>query len=617
MIWFIFRIFAGKKNSCPCVIIWFDICFFPTVKKIILIIAISLVVIVSGGFLYLKYGILETKDVKPISSIASQASDSSQKKSSVLDLRPAIIAKIRQLVKDGSNGLYDLSIQKIDPDLLSSKLDVIDGVIAVDTAAMQRLDASGKLPDELFHINFHLLHIDGIGISDMLNKKKIDIKGANLDDPVIHIYHKARSYNKQTNKKNDSLTLYQRLTGELKRIMIGSITIKNGTLVIHDAGQKRQPTKFNDITVKMNGILIDSSTQYDSNRFLFAKHATIETSDYSFAIPDGLYFMKMGKLRLVGEKRQVTILNAELQPNGNREQFEKKLHSRKEMYHVSIPKIVFSDIDWWQLINREKIISRKTDIYGGTVEVFSDKSLPLSGNKPLDHFPHQLIMLMPKPVSVSGLRFHQLKVIFTQYNPATRSMGTVSFSKVNGVAKHITNIPGEIKRSPFTFINAKGLFMNKVSMSVALKFDLSKTKTGQFSGDVRMDTLDNIIVNPVAEPLGRFTVKRGQMQQGIAHVEGDNYNLHGTIAFYYNDLHITPLKSDSSKGKLKRDHLKSLAANSIYIKDENPKGGEVRKPEYTVGRDHHLNFVAYIWTTIMTGILKTIGVPVGLALKPK
>jgi hypothetical protein len=397
--------------------------------------------------------------------------------------------------------------------------------------------------------------------------------------------------------------------------MIGSIIIKHGTLVIHDGEEKSKPSRFNDITVKMNDILIDSSTQYDNKRFLFAKHASIETSNYSFATPDGLYFIKLGKLSLVGEKHQVTISNAELKPNGNRQEFEKKLKSRDEMYHVLLPRIVFSDLNWWQLINREKIISGKTDIYGGTVEVYSDKSLPIAENKPMNHFPHQLVMLIPKPVSVSELQFHNLKVVFTQYNPETRSMGTVSFNNINGSAKHVTNIPAEIKRSPFTFISAKGMFMNKVSMSVALKFDLAKIKTGEFSGDVRMDTLDKTIVNPVAEPLGRFTIKRGQMQQGIAHVEGDNYNLHGTIAFYYNDLHITPLKSDSSNGKLKRNHMKSLAANTIFIKNENPQGEELRKPEYTVGRDHHLNFVAYIWTTIMTGILKTIGVPVNLVLK--
>lgn len=573
-------------------------------------------IIICGGFFYLRYGVLKTNDVKPVNSNASQTDTRSEKKSSILDLRPAIIAKIQQLVKEGSDGLYNLSIQKIDPDLLSAKLDVINGSITVDTAAMQRLDASKKLPDDIFQLNFHLLHIDGIGINDMLDKKNIDIRGARLEDPVIHIYHKTRLYNKQTNKKNDSLTLYQRLTGELKKIMIGSITIKHGTLVIHDGEQKNRPTKFNDITVKMNDILIDASTQYDNKRFLFAKHATIETNNYSFTTPHGLYSIKLGKLSLVSETHRVTITNAELQPNGSRQEFQKKLKTRDEMYRVSIPKIIFSDMNWWQLINREKIISGRTDIYNGTVSIFSDLSLP-SGDKPLDHFPHQLVMLIPQPVSVTELAFHQLKVAFTQYNPKTRSTGTVTFNNINGVAKHITNIPAEIKRSPFTFINAKGLFMNKVSLSVDFKFDLSKVKAGQFSADIRMDTLDKIVANPIAEPLGRFTIKRGQMQQGIVHVEGDNYRLDSKIAFYYNDLHITPLKSDSSNGELKRNHLKSLAANIIYIKNENPKEGKLRNPEYTVVRNPHLNFVAYIWTAIMTGILKTIGVPVGVVMKER
>jgi hypothetical protein len=77
----------------------------------------------------------------------------------------------------------------------------------------------------------------------LMNKKNIDIKAAYLDDPVIHVYHKARSYNKKANKINDSLTLYQRLMGQLEKIVIGSITIKHGTLVIHDGEQKSQPDK--------------------------------------------------------------------------------------------------------------------------------------------------------------------------------------------------------------------------------------------------------------------------------------------------------------------------------------------------------------------------------------
>jgi len=159
--------------------------------------------------------------------------------------------------------------------------------------------------------------------------------------------------------------------------------------------------------------------------------------------------------------------------------------------------------------------------------------------------------------------------------------------------------------------------MNKVPFGARFKFDLSKYRSGQFAVDVAMDSLNKSVVNPIAVPLGRFTVKNGQMQRGTAHIEGDNFNLHGTVEVYYTDLHLTPLRSDSAKGGLKKNHLKSFFANTIFIKNANPQAGELRDPTVTVDRDHHENFVAYIWTAILTGLCKTIGVPVKLVVKDK
>ena len=573
-------------------------------KKLIIIGGLILL-IASAGFLYFKKDILKSPDFKPDESKAT----------SILDLRPSIIAKLQQVIKDASGGLYILSIDKLEPDVLSSKLDVIDGTISVDSAAMQQLDKLKRLPDDVFHIKFHSLHINGIGIEDLLHKKNIDISGAFLNDPVIHIYHKARSYNKEEHKKNDSLTVYQRLMGQMKKIAVTAINITHGTLIIHDVEQPKHLTKFNDITIQMNDVLIDSSTQYDDGRFLFAKHAVIETRNYSFPTPDSLYYVKLGKISLIGEKHEVTVLNAQLQHRGSRQEFEKKLHGRDEMYDVTLPKVVLYNVNWWQLVNREKIVSKRTDIFGGTVSVFSDLSLPLGTNQPMNHFPHQLVMMIPVPVLVSELNFHRLKVVFQQFNPETRSIGRVTCTNINGTARHITNIPDEIRRLPYTSLTAKALFMNKVPMNVGFRFNLANYQSGKFSVDVNMDTLNKITINPIAEPLGRFTVKEGQMQQGSAHIEGDNSNVHGKVEIFYTDLHITPLKSDSARGELKKNHLKSFFANVMFIKNQNPQGNDLRQPVISVGRDHHQNFVAYIWTAILTGLCKTIGIPVKLVIK--
>ena len=44
------------------------------------------------------------------------------------------------------------------------------------------------------------------------------------------------------------------------------ISITKGTLIIHDVDQPKRQTKFNDITMRMDDVLIDSSTQYDAEQ---------------------------------------------------------------------------------------------------------------------------------------------------------------------------------------------------------------------------------------------------------------------------------------------------------------------------------------------------------------
>src|SRR5690242_11306094 len=66
------------------------------------------------------------------------------KQTSPVDLRPAIIAKLQSLVKTGSDGLYDLSIQKIEPDILSSTVDVFGAKLTPNAQALRLLDSLKK-----------------------------------------------------------------------------------------------------------------------------------------------------------------------------------------------------------------------------------------------------------------------------------------------------------------------------------------------------------------------------------------------------------------------------------------------------------------------------------------
>jgi hypothetical protein len=229
-------------------------------KKIIIIISILLVLII-GGYLFIRYHFLKVKNFKPDNSKAKN----------LLDLRPAIIAKLQQVVKDGSNGLYILSIQKLDIDVVTSEIDAINASITVDTAAMKRLDSLKKLPDDIFKIKFASLHVDGLGIQDLINKKQIAIDALYCNRPVIEVFHKNRPYNEAQRKANDTLSLYGRIKGKTKSIHIGKIDIGKGSFIDHDMSKKRKITRFNVVSIIMKDLLIDSATQYDNKRFLFTK----------------------------------------------------------------------------------------------------------------------------------------------------------------------------------------------------------------------------------------------------------------------------------------------------------------------------------------------------------
>ena len=192
-------------------------------------------------------------------------------------MRPAIIAKLQQLVKDGSGGLYYLSIGKMDLHILASSIDITNAVLTPDSERIKDLNKAHALPDDIFKISFSSLHIDGVGINDVLSKDHLLLKRILITGPVIEVYHKEKGYNKELRIKNDTATLYKKIMKKMKSISIDTIEVLDGAFISHLFSKKYQTNKLNDVSIIMNDVLIDSSTQYDTKRFLFAKQANLST----------------------------------------------------------------------------------------------------------------------------------------------------------------------------------------------------------------------------------------------------------------------------------------------------------------------------------------------------
>ena len=542
---------------------------------------------------------------------AKEPGTETKTENTVLDLRPKLIKKLQQLVKEGSGGLYNLSVHEINPDILNSTLGISKTLLSPDTAAMKQLDLQKKLPDDIFKIKADSIWIDGLGVKDVLSKNVIDVKTILIVHPVIDVYSKAKTYN----QVKDTKTLYQRLMNQMKHIGIGKIMIQNAVFVLHDIEKNKNRT-FNGVAVSLSDMVIDSTTQFDKTRFLFAKEAELSLKNYVIPTSNNLYDFKIGSVSVNASKRVLMAKNITLEPRYSKQEFQKHITTMQNRYTLSVSSIEFKNINWWSFLNKKNLQSDFAAVNKAKLEIYLDRRLPSSPPSSVQDFPNQLLMQLPMKMNVAKVDWKGLDISYEEFSPQSGKPGTLYIDNVNATILNLTNRPDVIKKNKFTTVTATAVFMHGAPANLSLRFNMSQYKTGAFTASLATQKgFDGTIVNSVAEPLGLFKVKRGKLQQLTSYINGNNFNSSGNVLFLYNDFHATPLKKDADEPEgLTKKSVTSFIANTFILKDENPsKNGEIRKASISTNRKPGTTFFNLLWKTTFVGILKTIGAPQKLA----
>jgi hypothetical protein len=335
------------------------------VKKLFFIFLL-IIIIVSGGYFYIRFVFLKAKDFKPDYS----------KSKSIADLRPAIIAKLQQLVKDGSGGLYHLSIVKIDPHISQLSIDISGAVLTPDSAIIKNLNKPNRLPDNLFKISVSSLRIDGLDINDLLSKDHLSLKHILIHAPVIEVYHQKKSHTGHFPLKIDTSMIYQKMMKKMKRISIDTVEVANGTLIDYAGARKNIMNKVNEVFVLMKDVLIDSSTQYDAKRFFFAKQATLSAKNFYGRSSDSSYYFNCASITISTAENKLVALGFEVHPRFSKRQSESHLSEVNEKYKLTIPGITLEGIDGMNMndvLSKDNLSLKSILINKPVIEVFHQK----------------------------------------------------------------------------------------------------------------------------------------------------------------------------------------------------------------------------------------------------
>lgn len=573
-------------------------------RKLLVILLLPALLLI-GGYIFLRMSLSKAnKQDEKLTGTATSVDSLGGKKTNAVDLRPLFIERLQQLLKKSSQGLYNLSVGDLKLDVLTSTVSLHDVSLSTDNTKEEELKKAGALPANVFKIQFKQLLIEGINLDDALTSKTMDYKLVKLVNPVIHVY---RGNNKAP-KAGQGEKFPERFLKEMNKLKIDRLQVQGATIVAHGASNKSN--KLNDVQISLNDILLDSTTRSSKDRFLFAKNAVINFSNYTTNTSDGLYTFRVGKGRITSPQQQVVLQNISFSSPLGRRQFMARQKLAKELFDLSLSTVTLNKVDWWTLFNGEEIVAGNLLATGGKLSVYFDRSLPLKSR--MGNFPNQLIKKLPFKMNLATFNIRDLDFSYTERNPVSRQEGSIYFDNVQLTGRNVSTT----NNRPLQ-IDGSGLFMHQVPVSTRFTFDMARAERGKFSATVVAEKdFEGSLINSFASPLGLTKIEKGRLQKVNAVISGDQHNASGTVTVLYNDLKLAMLEKDRGQKALDKKDVTSLFANLFVIKNDNPKNGkEARVEKASFQRDPNGGFFMLIWKTILVGALKTIGAPEKLAYK--
>jgi len=518
------------------------------------------------------------------------------------DFEPLIKKKLVKLVQDGSNGLYILEMDKIEVDVIESTIIAINVRLKPDSARLQELDKLKQLPNDIYKVQLKTLAIKGLSPGDLLDKKNIDLDALLIEEPSIEIFHKKRSYNFK-----DSATLYSRIAGKGGSYALKKLDIENVDLTYRNLENNNKPSTFKKVSINLSDIRIDSLTQYDTTRFLFAKQANISLKGYKANTPDNLYNFLVDSLSINANAGSLEAYKIALQPIGNKQEFSKKLTYMVDRIDMKIKSMSVVHVKWWQLMTQEGFFGDTIQLNNGTIEVYNDKGLPLTTASKVGEYPSQLVMKMKLPMYVPVMLVKDFNIKYVQFNPKSGETGTIEFANVQAVFSNITNIAENINKSPILDIETSSEFMGAGKLKARFRFDMAKVSKGNFIVDANLGKMDGKLMNRASIGMGLVKIESLQIDGLTTHIEGDDYNAAGKLGFAYHDIKVEVLKKDENEdGEKKKKGLATFIVNNFIIKKNNPKEGKpLEEVTCTSTRDIHKSFFNIVWKALGDGMVKS------------
>ncbi len=520
--------------------------------------------------------------------------------------KPMLITAIENTVINASDSLYRIKISDIHVNLIngSAFLDSIE--IYPDTAVYQKMITQRIAPENLFELRVRKLDLENLSPWDIYFKRNLDMETISIREPELKITY-TRLKNKIRKKKKHK-TNYESIKDILNSAKVNSIFLNNIRFQYVDKSLPTPSiTKLDQLSIRANDILIDSASQYDSTRIFNAKDLIAELHNYQYPSADSTYYIKLGKLRLSTLHKELLLSKVELVPRYEEMAFSNLFPRQHELYKLNFDSILVHNLNYPDLIDSRQIAAQSLTIKNGGLYAFLNRGKPLKGIDKGKNYPHVLLNRLNWNIITDTLNIKNVDISYAEYNPKSKSKGTLTFKNLTGKILNVTNDSARLSKNKYANAYLNAAFMGYGNLDIHIKFDVSD-QAGRFSYNGTLAAMPLNVINPVAKPLAKLVFSSGKLNRIDFSASGDRNGAKGKVKINYSDLSIKLLKQDDDNN-FKRMGLISLLANALIIKSDNPSKDEKIRVSYpTFERPDDASFFNVMWKIIFLGFKESVGI---------
>ncbi|RYU77785.1 AsmA family protein [Hymenobacter persicinus] len=406
--------------------------------------------------------------------------------------------------------------------------------------------------------------------------------------------------------------LYKLVAPYLRRLTLAHVRLTRGNVRV--AGVNSRPT-VRGISLTGTRLRIDQAAAFDPTRVFYAEAWQAHTGAVTARVSAPVYRGGYDALDLDTRPGTLNVRGLLLVPTMSATGVNRLKGHQAPNLTLRLPQLRVVGLDFAALDLHGSLLAQQVTLSRPMVLIDGDGNFPLNP-KPSIVTPERLGRL-PLRLNVRLLTITQATVRTSYLSPASGRAGTLTFNRLNGTLRNLTNDPRLMSAAHPAVARASGYVANRWRADLQIWLPLLDPN-GAHWGRATFGTGPITVLNSMTEPSRNVRFASGNVQQATIQFRADRQGITGTMRARYSDLKLTLLsKKGGADHKTIFTKIGSSLLNGLVVRDENPRrdGRDLKVGQMDSRRELRVSVFSLWRQGLVSGLLNSIGAPKKLARK--